>query len=103
MGAVLLARCPTSQCPGHTRESTEAPLSQRLSELLLPLLLTLLIVFMELGLVLFMDQLTMLPPSIMLLQLIMPQSSMPPQLTTPLSSMPPQLTMPLPIPMSPPL
>merc|ERR1712106_179449 len=77
-----------------------------------------------------MDQLTMLPPSIMLLQLIMPQlstppsimplpltmpplsmphlltmplSSMPPQLTTPLSSMPPQLTMPLPIPMSPPL
>ena len=37
---VQLAKFLTSQSPGHTRENTEAPLSQRLSELLLPPWLT---------------------------------------------------------------
>merc|ERR1712083_693547 len=89
--AALLARCPISQCPGHTWESTGAPLSPRLSEQELLLLLTLLTVFMELRLSLLMDLLTMLLLSTML-----------PQLTTPLLSMPPQPIMLPPTPMSPP-
>merc|ERR1712106_1068753 len=74
---VLLAKCPTSQCPSHTRENTEALFSPRLSEPVLLLLLTLLTVFMELGLFLVMAQPTMLPLSTMPLQLIMPLLSMP--------------------------
>merc|ERR1719483_2069807 len=37
---VQLAKFLTSQSPSHTRENTEAPSSQRLSELLLPPWLT---------------------------------------------------------------
>merc|ERR1712106_173850 len=85
---VLLAKCPTSQCPSHTRENTEALFSPRLSEPVLLLLLTLLTVFMELGLFLVMAQPTMLPLSTMPLQPIMPLLSMQHQLTMPLLSMP---------------
>merc|ERR1719350_24410 len=43
---VQLVKFPTSLCPSHTRENTEAPLSQRLLEPQLLLWLTLLTVFM---------------------------------------------------------
>merc|ERR1719320_1889150 len=43
---VQLVKYLTSQCPSHTRENTEAPLSQRLSEQLLLPWLTLPTVFM---------------------------------------------------------
>merc|ERR1719320_72987 len=101
----LLARYPTSQCPDHTRGNTGAPLSPRLLEQELLLLLTLLTVFMEQRLSLLMDLLTMLPQSTTLPQLTMPLlstllllSTLPlltmPLLTMPLLSTPPLLTMP---------
>merc|ERR1712106_961529 len=45
---VQLAKFLTSLCPSHTKENTEAPLSQRLLEPVLLLWLTLQTVFMEL-------------------------------------------------------
>merc|ERR1712083_585769 len=93
--AALLARCPTSLSPGHTRESTGAPLSPRLSEQELLLLLTLLTVFMELRLSLLMDQLTTL-----LLSTTLPQLTTPLLSTLPPLSMPPQPITPPPTPMS---
>ena len=97
----LLARYPTSQYPGLTRENTEAPHSPRLLEQELLLLLTHLTVFMEQRLSLLMDLLTMLPLSTTLPQLTMPLLSMllllsmRLLLTMPLLSTLPQLTMPL--------
>merc|ERR1712008_571102 len=55
---VQLAKFLTSQSPNHTRENTEAPPSQRLSELLLPPWLTLQTVSMVL--ILLPTQLPML-------------------------------------------
>merc|ERR1712083_526049 len=103
--AALLARCPTSQFPGLIKESTGAPLSPRLSEQELLLLLTLLTVFMELRLSLLMDQPTTLLLSTTLPQLTtpllstLPPLSMLPLLTMPLLSMPPQPITPPPTPM----
>merc|ERR1712106_687747 len=45
---VQLAKCLTSPCPSHTKENTEAPLSQRMGEPVLLLWRTLQTVFMEL-------------------------------------------------------
>merc|ERR1719513_469283 len=56
---VQLVKYLTSQCPSHTRENTEAPLSPRLSELLSLLWLTLPTVFM-------------VPRLLLLTQLLMP-------------------------------
>merc|ERR1719308_384947 len=56
---VQLVKYLTSQCPSHTRENTEAPLSPRLSELLSLPSLTLPIVFM-------------VPRLLLLTQLLMP-------------------------------
>merc|ERR1712083_863788 len=92
--AALLARCPTSQFPGLIKESTGAPLSPRLSEQELLLLLTLLTVFMELRLSLLMDQPTTLLLSTTLPQLTTPLlSTLPPLSTLPLLTMPPSTPM----------
>merc|ERR1719312_1553164 len=56
---VQLVKYLTSQCPSHTRENTEVPLSPRLLELLSLLWLTLPIVFM-------------VPRLLLLAQLLMP-------------------------------
>merc|ERR1719347_1201465 len=52
---VQLVKYLTSQCPSHTRENTEAPLSPRLSELLSLPWLTLPTVFMVQRLLLLTD------------------------------------------------
>jgi len=64
---VQLAKYLTSQCPSHTRESTEALLSPRLSELLLLLWLTLLTVFMVPRLLLLTQLLMLLPTQLPML------------------------------------
>merc|ERR1719312_1980116 len=56
---VQLAKYLTSQCPSHTRENTEAPLSPRLSELLSLPWLTL-------------PTVSMVPRLLLLTQLLMP-------------------------------
>merc|ERR1719167_961127 len=58
---VQLDKFPTSQCPSHTRENTEAPHSQRPSELESLLSLTPQTVFMELRLLLLTQLLMLLP------------------------------------------
>merc|ERR1719483_1761029 len=63
---VQLAKFLTSQSPSHTRENTEAPPSQRLSELLLLPWLTHQTVSMVLILLLLMDLHIMLPLCTML-------------------------------------